>query len=86
MNETMNAIKEYVLHPDHLGCHMRQMAEGMVQQMAHKRLANAGGSSGAVQRICNFYLDQAAETIACFTNLAWFGSGPREYARICLAG
>jgi hypothetical protein len=79
MNEAMNTIKEYVLHPDHLGCHMRQMAEEMVQQMARKH-ADARGSPGAVQKIRNSCLDQAAETIACFTHLAWFGAGPRDYA------
>jgi hypothetical protein len=80
MNEAMKTIKEYVLHPDHLGCHLRQMAEEMGGQMAGENPANAGGSPMVTQEIRNSCLDRAAETIACFIHLAWCGCGPREYA------
>ena len=80
MNETLKTIKEYVLHPDHLGCHLRQMAEEMCEQLAQRNPANATGAPGVVREIRSSCLDRAAETIACFIHLAWRGSGPREYA------
>ena len=80
MNEAMKTIKEYVLHPDHLGCHLRQMAEEMGKQMSQESPANAENGPGELQRIRSLFLDRAAETIACFIHLAWCGSGPREYA------
>ena len=80
MNEAMKTIKEYVLHPDHLGLHLRQMAEEMGEQMTQKHPANARGIPGMTREIRNSCLDRAAETIAGFIQLAWCGSGPREYA------
>jgi hypothetical protein len=80
MSQAMSAIKEYVLHPDHLGCHMRQMAEEMVQQVAQQCQATGQGSPGRGRQTRSSCLDQAAQTIACFTNLAWFGCASREYA------
>jgi hypothetical protein len=80
MNEAMKTIKEYVLHPDHLGCHLRQMAEEMGKQMAEENPTDAEGSPGVEQEIRSSCLDRAAETIACFIHLAWCGSGPQDYA------
>ena len=76
MKETLKAIKEYVLNPDRLGCHLRQMTE----QMAKNDPANSRADLASAQEIRKSCLDRAAETIACFIYLVWDGSGPQEYA------
>lgn len=81
MNDTLKAIKEYVLNPDRFGCHLREMAE----QMAQEDWANGTVHPTFERKARDSRLDRAAETIACFIHLVWDGSGPREYAPGTLA-
>ncbi len=80
-NDTLKAIKEYVLKPDRLGCHLRQMAE----QMAKEDWANRTAHPALGQKARDSRLDRAAEAIASFIYLVWGGSGPQEYASGTLA-
>jgi len=80
MKNSLKTIKQYVLNPDHVGCHLRQMAEKMAASMAEKDVTRAGAKRAAAQEIRHSCLDRAAETIARFINLLWDGSGPQEYA------
>jgi len=81
MNATLKAIKKYVLNPDRLGCHLRQMAEQMAQRAAADRTV----SPTFEQKAGDSRLGRAAETIACFIHLVWGCSGPQEYAPGTLA-
>ena len=76
MQDAVEPIKQYVLAPDGMGSHLRQMAE----QMARGDLAETRTGFAVRPHVYQSLLDRAAETIARFIHLVWAGSGPKEYA------
>jgi len=72
MREPVEAIQRYVLHPDHNGLHLRQLAERMAQSEAPEGAGAAPQGKQSVER--------AAELLARFIYLVWGTSDPDEYA------
>ena len=76
MKDALTPIKQYVLAPDHLGGHLRQMCE----QMANEDLAETRANHIYARELRNLLLDRAADVLACYIHLVWDGAGPTEYA------
>ena len=75
MNEKVTAIKNYVLSPNALGCHLRQLAENLARKPAIDSVQPYPAG-----KLHELYLEQAAETIASYLYLVWNDSGAQEYA------
>jgi hypothetical protein len=74
MSQAIETIQRYVLSPDGLGQHLRQMAEQMAQTMQADE-ADAGQPQDRSSR-----LRQSAHALARFIHLGWGAVGPEEYA------
>jgi hypothetical protein len=74
MSQAIDTILQYVLTPDNLGQHLRQMAEQMAKDMRRDDAA-------AYQPEDRFVLlRRAAHVLARFIHLGWGPVGPEEYA------
>ena len=74
MSQAIEAIQRYVLSPDGLGQHLRQMAE----QMAHTMQADEAEAGQPQDRSSR--LRQSAHALARFIHLGWGPVGSEEYA------
>jgi len=74
MSQAIATIQRYVLSPDNLGKHLRQMAEQMAQTMRPDEATpfQPGNRSTRLQR--------AAHVLASFVYVGWGPVGPEEYA------
>lgn len=73
MRGPVEAIRLYVLHPDHNGLHLRELAERMADQEPSKL-------PSVTPALRQEKLQRAAEIVARFIYLVWGPAGPDGYA------
>ncbi len=76
MDETIRKIRQYVLDPDLQGLHLRTMVDKLAEQEMARR-PEPYPLPDAAREAC---VREAAETIAAYIVLVWFGAGPDVYA------
>src|ERR1035437_5666435 len=74
VSQAIETIQRYVLSPDNLGQHLRQMTEQLAQTMQPDE-ADACQPEDRSSR-----LQRAAHVLASFIHLGWGAVGPEKYA------